>query len=298
MIVAFVGAQGSGQTFMEWSFHFLQDHQTYWNREFGEIPLQNDPTNQVNAHGHQKNHPCGMEAIKDFIKQAKKKKSNDITFYPWISDNDQSGMEEEYRHLASYLSSQKIKQIWIKPTLPYPYFFERTDLDASNVLSRIRRWLGDQSNDIIKIRENISLRLYGNRRRWLASVNSLHLDVDKLTDLTFTDTRWHYDTEWCVRELFRRLDLKIHEPNIEHWRMVASKWQKNLENLVQRYERDIPMMAQMIIEGHDFDLTPFQLNYVEEAVLMSHLMRKFGRRLMITTENFPKNAKNLHKLLK
>jgi hypothetical protein len=239
-----------------------------------------------------------MEEIKDFLKEAGQAQRDDITFYPFIGDDDQSIMLDGYRNLAIYLRSQDVKQIWIKPTRPYPYFFERTGRNAASVLASIKRWVGTQTDDIMEIREKISFKVQGNRTKWLQEVETLHHDVDKFTDLTFTDTEWQSETEPCMRGIFDEVGLKIHEDKIVQWRRVASEWQDNLERLAQWYEKDSPMIAEMIIQGKDFDLTPYGLDFVKEAVLMSHVMGVFGRRLMVSTEEFPKNTKDLHQLLK
>jgi hypothetical protein len=299
MIVAFAGPMSVGQTFLEWSFHYLQDHKIYWNHQLGDIPLSDDPITKKNAHGHLKNHPSGMASIKQFVTDAGKQERDDITFYPFIDPIDDPDLLDHYRTLASYLRSQAIKQVWLKPIRPYPYFYERTDLRPESILRRIKNtWLNQQTDDIVAIRQEISLRLHKNRLEWLEQVDDLFLDVDKLADRTFTDTEWQSDPETCLRNIFDSFDLAVHEGKIESWRRIASVWQENIGKMVQFYEQDIPKIAEKIIHNEDFDITPYHMDYLRQAVLMSYIMRIFGRRLMIMTEEFPKNTKDLHQLLK
>ena len=46
------------------------------------------------------------------------------------------------------------------------------------------------------------------------------------------------------------------------------------------------------------DLDQFDMGIREEATVMAHLMKDHGRRLLLPTDYFPKDTKELHRLLK
>jgi hypothetical protein len=57
-----------GGTFVDWSIHFLAGKQDYFSGSKKQlIPLINNPVSGINAHGHLKNHPWGVQATEDFF---------------------------------------------------------------------------------------------------------------------------------------------------------------------------------------------------------------------------------------
>ena len=299
MIIAFAGVQGQGQTFMDWSFNFLQGKDTYWNYQDGEQPLASNPVTNMNAHNHNKNHPQSENEIKNFLSQARhRQKTNDgiITFYPFIEYHDK--MIGTIGGMNKLLIEEKVKQFWIKPTRPYPYFFERTGRSKQRVLEMIKEWLKVDHEDMKIIREMLSFRIHGSRKKWMEEVEALHAGIDKNIDITFTDVQWQYDTESCMEKIFENVGKHIDKKRIEPWRLFISEWRHKLDKMVQWYERDAPLIAKTIVDNGDLDLEPFNLDYLREATVMSMTMLNHGKRLLLPDENFPKNTKELNKFLK
>lgn len=299
MIIAFAGVQGRGQTFMDWSFHFLQGKDTYWNYRNGEQPLVQNPNTNTNAHNHDKNHPLSEEEIKNFISQARQrlKTSDDIiTFYPFLTYQDD--MKSKIGGLNNLLAEHDIEQFWIKPTRPYPYFFERTGTPKHEVINGIKNWLGVRHDDINVIREMVSFKMQGNRKRWLEEVEILYAGIEDNVDMTFTDVQWQYDTESCMNTIFDHAGLGMDIERIDQWRGHMNEWRKNTEQMVQWYEKDAPHIAEMIVQNQDLDLRPFNFDLLDEATVMSLTMLNHGKRLVIPTAEFPKNTKILHQLIK
>ena len=304
MIIAFAGVHGLGQTFMDWSFNYLAGKDSYWHYQKGMMPLVNDPTTNQNAHGHDKNHPVGLEATKEFLIKAKQAGIDNTTFYPYI-DGLSAGPEtlrlEE--QLYELLSKEDVKTFTINLTKPYPYFFMRNGANKDQVLDLLQSWLKSDSvafkeNDFGSIREAMAFKIIGNRRKWLESLDKFYHKINPTVERYFTDEDWVAKTEDCLRTIFDDLSIKIDNTRLDGWRDIRSKWVTFHERVKKWYEIDIPNITRNIIENKSMDLDQFDMDIREEATVMAHLMKDYGRRLRLPTDYFPKDTKELHRLLK
>lgn len=278
---------------MDWSFHYLRGATEFWHWKDGKIMLTMNPLKQKNSHGHHKNHPEGIVEIDKFITGAKKSGEGIVTFYPWIGQ--QEDVLQLYQQMFIQGASQGIHQIWIRTTKHYPYFVERTGL--SN-LDPVRRWLGMYDSDFGTLREQTSLRMYKNRNDLLADLRIFDRKIEGHLALSFTDADWWYKTEDCMSNIFDILAIDIDSDRLKTWRPIMLSWREKVLEMVDWYENKIPQITQAVIDDREFDLTGFDLDILAQATIMTHLMKDHGRRLILPDENFPKNAKELHKFLK
>lgn len=67
-VVSTICQNSVGGTFVDWSIHFLAGKQDYfsWSKKH-LIPLVDNPVTALNAHGHPKNHPWGLQATANFF---------------------------------------------------------------------------------------------------------------------------------------------------------------------------------------------------------------------------------------
>ena len=171
-------------------------------------------------------------------------------------------------------------------------------MSKREVMEGIKDWLGVEHNDINAIREMVSLRMQGNRKRWLKEVEILYDHMEDKIDRTFTDVQWQHETESCMNAIFDHVELGIDNERMKQWRGLVTEWRKNTEQMVQWYEKDAPHIAKMIVDGVDLDIGKFGLDLLDEATIMSLTMLNHGKRLVIPTLEFPKNTKILHQLIK
>ena len=79
-IVCSISTLSIGCTFVDWSIHFLAGKDQYYSFELQQwIPLVSNPLTDCNAHGHDRNHPGGIENLKiisEILKQSSHDKSN------------------------------------------------------------------------------------------------------------------------------------------------------------------------------------------------------------------------------
>lgn len=305
-LIAFTGVQGVGQTFMEWSFHYLTGQKTYWSANHGNIPLVDDPTtHDGNAHGHTKNHPWGLEGIKEFVAKAKgQKESALVSCYPQVEGiMVRENTIQVHDEILSYLKDTGFKIFSIELTKLYPYLTERTGRNEKESAFLLCESLNKgpidvDPNDIVTLREMISLKILRNRRDWLESLQPFYQKIDSIVDRSFTDHEWRTETERCIRQAIECTGMAIDGTRFEKWLSVMLNWREPHQKMVQRYEKDIHLIVRHIIKNDHLDLQSYNLGIIDQSLIIAHLMKDHGRRLLLKSENFPKNAKIANSLLK
>lgn len=310
-IIAFTGVQGLGQTFMEWSFHYLTGQNTYWNMKHGTIPLIDNPTRESqdgygNAHNHRRNAPMNLKELKEFVAKAKDQNDyNVITCYPHL---DGTNLDKEFLELhftmIDYMKSQNVSIFEIKLTKPYPYLNERTDKNEIEYTYKkckaffVKGSVNIDPKDIKTLREILSFRIERNRKDWQASLVPYYEKTSTMVDMQLIDHEWRTDTARCIKEIIQYTGQSVDEDRFKKWLPIMAKWQVPHHRMVKRYEEDIPMIIDHIIGKKDLDLQTFELGILDQALIMSQLMRRHGRRLLPKSDDFPKNAKIANSLLK
>jgi len=309
-IIAFTGVQGLGQTFMEWSFHYLIGQNTYWNMKHGTIPLIDNPIRESqdgygNAHNHRRNAPTNFKELKEFVTKAKdQNNSNFITCYPHLDGLklDKEFLEHHFT-MIDYMKAQNFRIFEIKLTKPYPYLTERTGRkETESTYTKCKTFVKGSDNidpkDIKTIREILSFRIEKNRKDWQASLVPYYEKTSTMVDRQLIDHEWRTDTARSIRELIEYTGQSVNEDRFKKWVPIMAKWQVPHHRMVKRYEEDIPMIIDHIIGKKDLDLQTFELGILDQALIMSQLMRSHGRRLLPKSDDFPKNAKIANSLLK
>ena len=298
MIIAFVSPVSTGITFMEWSFNWLSGEKSYWHQENGLVDLVKDPLTDLNAHNHILNHPRYYQ-LNDFIKSIKAETSNtkkNLTFYPIAEGID------IFQHLIDFLHKENIKIVLVKQTKPYPYRDERKKPSKflTDEQSIQKNWIGDTINlKKKKLREIVSVLIVKQEKEKLIKWTKIYKEIEPKAILTLTDHEWYSDPFTSIKKVFKKLDIKINKDKIEHWKKISIRWQSIINRLlINFYERDIYTITDCIIKNKKLDLSAFELDLMKEITIMSHLYKFYGLRLLLPTDNFPKNTQDLHKFLK
>ena len=196
------------------------------------------------------------------------------------------------------MQSRNVKTIIIRQTRPYPFFaLERNEVSMDEELPAIRKWLRSEETDIGKIRELVSFKLVNNHRKFIEEFYTICEDNHKKIDLITTDRKWADDTEEVIREVFRVLDVRLNEGKVEGWRRIRDGWRKNYGRLIDWYEHDLPEITRAIVNGESRAIDS-NTDFAKQAAIMAYTMKDFGRRIMLSAVEFPKNTKDLHNLLK
>ena len=310
-MIAFTGVHTLGQTFMEWSFHFLTGQETYWHYKNDTSALIGDPTTGINAHGHEKNHPENIESTKRFVIKAKQRPMSDvITVIPTVDTQRKKGDTLRcHEEIMQYLKQEGYRIFNITQTRPYPFMYERTGRNQQKVGENLGslyytcRFLYGETLDVDPedtgtMREMISFKILRNRQVWIESCRAFSDRNKDIMDAQFTDVEWTHDTEKSIRKIIDSTSLSIDKDRLRQWLPMMERWQLPFRKMEQRYDQEIPVIVGNIITNKDSDLGPFRLTVMEQALIMAHLMHDHGRRLTLPSNEFPSNTQDLHGMLK
>ena len=280
---------------MDWSWHWLKGSESVWNKDKGWLPITNDPAQEINAHGHSKNHPIGLDEWKSFLESAQHQKDKDISFYPIIRNTDDNDMD--FVDNINWLVKQKVGVVVIKRTEELPIGSARTGNKNDQHFYLMSNPDIDKDIKLNKLREIVSIRLMAQQKTWLEKIE---IEFQRLDNEVFiiTDKEWTTDAEGVMSGIFSRFKVEMVPDRLTHWRDVSKRWQEGYRQVQQFYYEQMPKMADMIVAGEDMDLGKLNLKFFDECLLMILLMKSHGKRLSLPDENFPKNTKDLHKFLK
>ena len=71
-----------GATFLDWSVHYLNNQDKFFNSKLGSIELVCNPLTEINAHGHLKNCTNGFDDSKKTVQIFNKENNGLFSFYP------------------------------------------------------------------------------------------------------------------------------------------------------------------------------------------------------------------------
>ena len=283
---------------MDWSWHWLKGSDSTWKQEKGWMPLTDDPIKEKNAHGHKKNHPMGFEDWEKFLGSAREVSHDtgkDISFYPFFvptADN-----LNDYMNHINLMIKRKVGVVVIKKTQEFPYGSARTDLkDDKHFFMKSNP---DLPSDIDrkKLREIVSMRMVPQQKTWLEKID-LAFDLLDKEVVVVTDKEWTHQPEQTIIRICGQLGTVIDPGRLVSWRPIMHRWRENYKKAEFFYSHELPLMADKIVAGEPMNLTPFNFGLTEESLLMSYVMKRHGRRLILPTDHFPKNTLDLHRFLK
>ena len=295
MIVAFTSLSPAGATFMDWSWQWLKGSDYTWNQGQGWIPIINDPTRKNNAHDYQKNHPLGVKAWDEFIESAENEShDNEISFYPSFQ-NTQDNLDE-FVDQMNKLIDRNIRVVIIKKTQAFPYHTARSNSNKSEVDFVLDVNPDLAGEKIQKVREMFSIRMVPQQKKWLGKIESAFKRLDHDV-IVVTDKEWAHQTEDTMIRICNYLGTGIDADRLTSWRPVMAQWQNNYKKTESFYENEIPKMADKIVAGESMDLKPYNLQLVDQCLVMMYVMQRHGRRLLLPSDDFPQNTQDLHQFL-
>lgn len=297
MIVAFTSPVSTGASFMDWSFNWLLGESQYWHHKFNSIELVSNPLTHRNAHGHKANHPLLVDVEKFIAKanQELKFRKNPLSFYPYINEKD------NFETLIDLLKKNNVKIIVIKQTKSYPYLYERKSLKGKTEEKLIQKnWVGGRvSLSKKKLREIVSLMIVNEEHDINSKKQKMYDNLSKKNIICVNDHEWYHDPFKTMQKIFSNLNLSMSKNRIEHYKKVAFGWHQIInKNLVDFHERHLPLIIDAIIKKKSLSIEELDLDLIKEIVIMANLYKYHRTRLILPTDQFPKNTKDLAKFLK
>jgi len=109
-IVCITTAVSVGATFVDWSVHFLSGKRKFYSvKNSAWLDLSNNPVQEINAHGHKKNHPGGHDSTWQYVEQlAAQSKTDLLSLYATCLP---AWMAAEAQSISSPLDTKKHQQI-------------------------------------------------------------------------------------------------------------------------------------------------------------------------------------------
>ena len=308
MRIAFTSITSCGSTFMDWSFNFLTNcnqGQVYSYETRGwQSTVHNAVDDQtLSAHSHPKNHPYWYnpedDDVKTFLKDCKDIEGI-ITFYPFVDGSlcVADEMCDQNKEMIRYLIEQDVKVFSIQPTLIQTMMMlgKRSRWRDDQHIPFFQRWLRTNSTSFKEIREQVSFRIIANAKKTIEDIRQCHTYLDTLVTASFTDKHWQTNPEDCMKTVCDRLNLKILPDRLDHWRTVAGRWIKNNKNINDWYDVEIKKITTAIVEKKEMTLP--ELDIIGQTTIMAYLMKDYGKRLILPTDNFPLDTQILHQYLK
>ena len=310
-----------GCTFLEWSINYLAGNDYYYkiwpsylknkNGTANVIPLIDNPVSGKNAHGHNRNHPRGLEETKRVIGLLQQQKSGLRSCYPWSSD------QQEHTQIIDYCLEESIPVVFV--TLPkdfnlFPFIGARASAEWENGvprfgvsdLDRLKKMISTffsdsknkwESSEIWDVRELLALNLYKMHNARDQSTPLLEDIKDCNLHRVSGPMLWHSGDE-LFPEIFRRLDLKLDEERFSKWKTVYSQWQAVLRKQVFNFYYNLDFIINSIVYNLDLDLSQFNMSLTKEIVIQAELIKNHNLTIKgWGLEKFPDNATDLHKLL-
>ena len=316
-----------GCTFLDWSIHFLSGQINFFNTKHGIIPLSDNPLSKINAHGHLKNHPSGLEETQQVI-EILQKHHGLTSYYPsycranqvadllnidWkrMSSNQwktiQNYQIDNYNQILhnSYNNCEKIIFISLNKNLSVyattQRAFERMLFEdrTANSVEEIRNSYDDIFFKDTKKWKDLNLtNTWDVRERRALASNLLKYNIEQV-DLKFehywldSQNLW-YNGDREVQKIMSWLGLSIDPLRYNSWILIYRDWQKLQIDLLQ-FEYNYKHIVESIVNNWSY---PIDLTFDQEIVIQHCLIYHHGLNLKTwQLEKFPNNTQELHKLL-
>lgn len=324
-----------GCTFIDWSVYFLSNQFQHYNVNSNRwLPVSSNPLTELNAHGHDKNHPQGYDTTKSFIEHIETLTSDRLhSIYPWaltpgaaaaylnlppesISNADTfkritQFRKDDYHELLNLCGAKQIKTVFVQSDPGSILYFQKrrvlayllldytttstTEQQLNNEFQTVffNKSLTDwQDNGLIEIwdvRERLALdtRPFDqNLINFVPDLQHPYLWINSFDLWTRTPD--------VLEKIMKFLELPIDHEKFNQWLPICSKWQKiQLDILEFCFNQEHIVNAIINNWYYEIDLT-----FDQEVIVQHCLIYQHGLNLKTwQLEKFPKNTKDLHKLL-
>jgi hypothetical protein len=331
---AVTSATSLGCSFLDWSIQWLtgQDqvlvaHRTAWQ------PITADPVSadQLNAHGHPRNHPSGLLQTQACVAQMRTVTGVGLaSLYPFPLHVDLccQDLGLDIQHLAQNLPAVMRYQHkdyqhsleWLVEQAGMPVIYVAPDPAVIGHRwtrrAQHRMWTHDQepqsASDLDQEYQEVFFA--GSQHEWQRlGLTEIWDQRERMAlDMRPWDPHWSdawrpegvheigcqslwFDTEQVLRDLLPRLALEIMPARLAPWRVVLSRWQ-HIQRRALEFPEALPRIVEAIVRGRSHALP--KLSLVQEAIIQHCLIYQHGLNLRTwNLREFPRDARQLHLLL-
>jgi hypothetical protein len=303
-----------GCTFLDWSINYLSGQHKTLNRNLGWIKLVDNPVQNINAHGHKKNHPSGLEQTADYVNFLQQQ-SEFVTMYPFPLSFDKAALlleknisnivqddwakivayvNTEYNQMLHWLDDHKAKIIFVATDKTSPLYFtnDRTQhqlsySDQAFFKDSVSKWTELKLDNIWDVRERLAL----DTRPFDITSESMDLSFDHFwinsQDLWFNGAK-------KIVEILNWAEVDIDQSRVNQWTEVHKQWQR-IQLSALEFQLNYQHIVDCVINGWSF---PINLTFAQEVVIQHCLIYQHNLNLKTwQLEKFPSNTNHLHQLL-
>lgn len=322
-----------GCTFFDWTIHFLSgQNQFYRIRDRKWIPLANDPFQEINAHGHLKNHPNGFANIQKFIHHVLSEPQHHLySMYPTPSlmfnaatdlniSIDAIGdlqhqqtinhyRENEFNQTFAFCHQHNVKLIYVgdHPSVQLYYLINRSNLpkittgQLANTVEEIKQehqqvFFNDSINTW---NQQMLVDIWDQREQQALNTRPFHFRTQKINGTTCPhlwincQELW-YNGEQAASKMLKYLELELVPDRLTAWRPIYAKWQKKQLQLLE-FNFNCQHIVDSIVNNWYYEI---DLTFDQEVVIQHCLMYQHNLNLKTwQLTKFPNNTQDLHKLL-
>jgi len=307
---------GVGGTFLTWSLHYLAGHDTYYHAGTHQwLKVPSKPLTKKNSHGFKTNYIGSLESFDKSYSTLLDIPTRDFhAIYFHNFPRTVESQNYDTQQVISRLESDQLIVVSLSPghQLYQQSYYKRSDSQPSwtnsakklvnnqDILSDFINFFLKESNEqwhragltnVWDQREFLALNLRPN------NTQNIVCNVDLTRDHYRLDTSelWH-TFDQTVSHMFDYLNLKINNLRWKKWIKVYYKWrQVHYQRMLFVWYFD--QIINYIADGYSMDLTRFNLDLIQEAVIQHTLIYKHNLNLKTWQLEKFTNTKQLHNLL-
>jgi hypothetical protein len=332
-IVCSISTLSIGCTFVDWSIHFLAGKKQYYS--FAQqkwMPLVSNPLTDCNAHGHDRNHPGGIENVTAMLQQAKNMPDDGLySMYPCSSEsnyvreklkldlekiNEKEFWQKELDWYADEYS--KIFDCCINNTAKVIFIHDNESINWYKFFGHLRVKHNVPEHDLAEIEykrqhfqknsidqwKNLKLEnIWDNRERQALDLRLFDIATSKKADLcdfskphfrAGVSDLWHRGIK-LFHQIMLYLDIPINPDRLAQWIPIYHEWAQKPLALMQ-FGDGFDDTIQCIVNGWYKELP--ELTFDQEVMIQHALIYKHNLNLKTwQLEKFPSNTIDLHQLL-
>ena len=315
--------RNKGGRFLDWSIFYLSGYENHWyTKEKSWVPIVNNPMTEINSHKHKGNLIQLEETFDSYLNCSPKENRFSIIMHQVNTkaeyENDTFTTEDVSANIVKKLNNiANNKIIFIKT--PKIYMLYDWVENPRNGVATHGSQKGANSKDKKYIDEFIKRFFSENYNTWkfqnlvniwdkreFIALNINPFNKHTRIEHTLKDVEFNYypiistdlwtTLDVSVKDVFDYLERDIDKSRYEKWIKIYEKWKMIHRNAIKFcwYFEEI---IESILLGRDFNLQPFNLDLIQEAVIQHVLLYKHNLNLKTWELTKFKNTKQLHNLL-
>ena len=331
-IICITSIKSLGCTFVDWSVHFLSGQMDHFHLLTDQwLPLSSNPLTNINAHNYLKNQPAGIDQTADYIEKFKTLPIDKIfSMYPQNNFDDAAEklnisidsvhvtsnaekikryLNQDYNQVFKLCNDQNVKLVYVAsdPTVEM-YHLNIRSLDRFLTRSQQPTTPDDiaQEHQSLFFKHSIDqwnklnlVNIWDQRERM--ALDSRPLDKIDNFELDFQYPHLWINCQdlWCrgqttLLKILNYVGLPVDHSRLQQWQPIYAKWQQRQLEILE-FGHNYKHIVDAIVNNWDYEI---DLSFEQEVVIQHCLIYQHNLNLKTwQLEKFPRNTKDLHKLL-